>query len=65
MGNQYGGLLTVKYMQLEQTFVGQNKEDRSLWLVVLLIHLPYTIIDFWWGLLMTMKTASGIGWPTP
>ena len=25
----------------------------------------YTIIDFWWGLLMTMKTASGIGWPTP
>ena len=24
----------------------------------------YTI-DFWWGLLMTMKTASGIGWPTP
>ena len=25
----------------------------------------YTIIDFWWGLLMTMKAASGIGWPTP
>ena len=25
----------------------------------------YTIIDFWWGLLMTMKTTSGIGWPMP
>ena len=30
-----------------------------------LIMVFYTIIDFWWGLLMTMKTASGIGWPTP
>ena len=27
--------------------------------------VPYTIIDLWWGLLMTMKTASGIGWLTP
>ena len=30
-----------------------------------LLSVYYTIIDFWWGLLMTMKTASGIGWPTP
>ena len=35
---------------------------------VIIVYWPgqyYTIIDFWWGLLMTMKTASGIGWPTP
>ena len=45
---------------------GNIKSRQRIWDDITCLELKYyTIIDFWWGLLMTMKTASGIGWPTP
>ena len=35
-------------------YFGQMLTRGNIWL--------YTIIEFWWGLLVTLKTLQGIGW---